>query len=313
METKATRNAYGETLAALGARDENVVALDADLSGSTKTAFFGKKFPDRFFNFGISEQDMMVTACGLATTGKIPFVSSFAMFATGRAFEQIRNSVALCNLNVKICASHAGITVGEDGKSHQALEDIAIMRVLPNMTVVVPADATEASKAIEAVYKHQGPCYVRLGRASIPVLYGDDYAFELGKAHVLREGNDVTLVGCGVGVYLCRDAAELLDKQGISARVLNLATVKPIDKEALISAAKETGAFVTVEEHNILGGMGSAVCEVLSQHCPVPIEMIGMKDCFGTSGPALELLDYFGLSAGKIAEAAGRSMSRKQS
>ena len=311
-EKKALREAYGEVLAELGAKDSRVVALDADLSGSTKTAVFGKKFPERFFNMGISEQDMMVTACGLAATGKIPFVSSFAVFATGRAWEQMRNSVALTGLNVKIVATHAGITVGEDGKSHQALEDLAITRVLPGMTVIAPADAVETKKAIVAVYEHVGPCYVRLTREKFPVHYDDSYPFKIGRAHRAREGRDVTFVAVGICFHLALEAAELLQKKGVSARVVNMSTVKPLDKGELAAAARETGAVVTVEEHNVIGGLGSAVCEALSSECPVPVERVGMQDEFGMSGNARALLEHYGFTPENLTAAAEKAIKRKQ-
>jgi transketolase len=259
LEKIATREAYGQTLVYLGEINEAVVVLDADLSKSTKTELFARRFPHRFFDMGIAEQNMLGTAAGLALAGKIPFVSSFAIFATGRAFEQIRNSVAYPQLNVKIAASHAGITVGEDGASHQALEDLALMRVLPHMTVIVPADAEETRQAVLAAVAYQGPVYLRLGRLAVPVIYGEDYQFRIGKAGYLRQGKDATLIAAGIMVAKALEAAKLLEAEGYAVTVINMATLKPIDTEVVVSAARETGAIVTAEEHNIIGGLGSAV------------------------------------------------------
>lgn len=304
-EKIATRDAYGKALAELGKRNENVVVLDADLSKSTKTAVFQKEFPSRFFNMGIAEQNLMGTAAGLAAAGKIPFASTFAMFATGRAFEIIRNSICYPKLNVKICATHAGITVGEDGASHQSLEDLACMRVIPNMVVINPADAVTTQKAIFAVAEHQGPVYVRLGRLNVPVIYDEaDISFEIGKGIEVRDGKDVTLVATGIMVSEALKARELLAQEGIDARVIDIHTIKPIDKDILVKAALETGAIVTAEEHNIVGGLGSAVAEVLGELQPVPIKRIGTKDTFGESGKPDELMKKYGLTAEAIAEAA---------
>lgn len=311
MQEMATRDAYGKALEELGHKFGNVVVLDADLSKSTKTEVFAKSFPRRFFNMGIAEQNMMAVAAGLATCGKVVYASSFAIFATGRAFEQIRNSVAYANLNVKICASHAGVTVGEDGGSHQTVEDIALMRVLPNMRVVVPADAVSTKKAVHAIYEKEGPFYLRLGRAKVPVIYGEDVDFEIGKAIKLREGPDVTIVACGIMVHESLKAAEMLDKKGIKATVIDMHTVKPLDEEALLKAVKITGCVVTAEEHSIIGGLGGAVVESLSRHFPVPVEMVGIDDKFGQSGSPQELLELYGLTAQRIAEKAEKSMARK--
>jgi len=298
----ATRDAYGKALAELGAKNPKVVVLDADLSGSTKTANFAKVFPERFFNMGVSEQDLMGTAAGLALTGKIPYASSFAMFATGRAFEIVRNSIAYPHLPVKICASHAGLTVGEDGASHQTIADVAIMRALPGMTVIVPADATETSQVIPRIAEHPGPVYVRLSRAATPVILGSDYKFEIGKAKELRQGKDIALIGCGILVGHCLEAAALLVKQGIQATVVNFSSIKPIDEACLLSLANRFKCLVTVEEHNILGGLGSAVAEFLSENKPVRIHLIGVRDEFGQSGPAMALLKHYRLMPEDIAQ-----------
>ena len=294
----ATRESYGKTLAELGQEHEDIVVLDADLADSTKTGIFKKAFPERHFDCGIAEGNMMAMAAGLAASGKVVFASSFAMFATGRAFEQIRNSIANTSMNVKIAASHAGITVGEDGSSHQCLEDIALMRLLPNMTVVVPSDDTEAKAVIRAAYEFKGPMYIRLGRSAVPVFNEPDgYRFELGKGVVFKEGKDITLIATGNEVYETLKAAEMLAKDGIDAEVINIHTIKPIDKELLISSLKKTGKGVTIEEHSIIGGLYSAVCEVTAAQYPVPVYAIGVEDCFGHSGPATELLHEFGLDA----------------
>lgn len=311
MSKIATREAYGKALAKLGAENMDIVVLDADLSKSTQTAFFAKEFPDRFFDVGVAEQNLIGTAAGLAAAGKIPFASSFAMFATGRAFEQIRNSIAYPSLNVKIAATHAGISVGEDGASHQSIEDIAIMRVLPNMTVLVPADATETEQAIRAAVNIKGPVYIRLGRLALPVLFDESYKFEVGKAHTVREGSDVTVIACGLMVGPAVEAADQLAGENIKVRVINMGTVKPIDREAIVNAAAETGAIVTAEEHNIIGGLGSAVAEVLAQTVPVVQEMVGIKDTFGESGPPAELLEKYGLTAKEVAAAVKRAIERK--
>jgi transketolase len=296
----ATREAYGKALAEIGA-DENIVVLDADLSKSTKTDLFKKKYPERFINMGIAEANMMATAAGIATCGKTVFASTFAMFASGRAFEQVRNSIAYPKLNVKIGATHAGITVGEDGASHQCIEDIAVMRVIPNMTVVCPADAVETRQAIIAAHKTEGPFYIRLARLATPVLFDEStYKFELGKGVTVREGSDVTIMATGMMVSEAVKAVDILKEEGISARLINIHTIKPIDKDIIIKAARETGAIVTCEEHNIMGGFGSAVAEVLVQNYPVPLRMVGVQDKFGKSGKPADLMKMFGLTAEDI-------------
>lgn len=307
----ATRDAYGEALARLGETDDRIVVLDADLSGSTKTAVFAKKFPERFFNMGVAEQDMMGTAAGLAASGKIPFASTFAIFATGRAWEQVRQSIAYPGMNVKIVASHAGITVGEDGASHQSVEDIAVMRVIPQMTVIVPADGTETRKVIEEIVKYKGPVYVRVSRGKSPVILDDSYSFKIGKGVVLREGTDITIVACGIMVAKALGAADILNKGGLSARIIDLATIKPLDKDLIIKAAGETGGMVTAEEHSIIGGLGSAVAEILSENCPVPMKRIGIEDRFGTSGDADRLLEIYGLTVENIVKAAREVIKKK--
>ena len=308
----ATRDAYGQALLELGSENENIVVLDADLSKSTKTGLFAREFPHRFFNMGIAEQNLLGTAAGLSMVGKIPFASTFAIFATGRAWEQIRNSICYPALNVKIAATHAGVTVGEDGGSHQALEDIGVMRVLPNMTVLVPADATETKQVIRAAAAHEGPVYIRLGRSGVPVLFDEDYRFEIGKANVIRQGSDVAICAIGIMVSAALEAAERLAAEGIQARVINMASVKPIDEEVLIEAAEECGAIVTSEEHNILCGLGSAVAEVVSAHAPVPVIRHGINDHFGESGSADELLREYGLTADGIIEAVKRALRLKE-
>ncbi len=308
----ATRDAYGDALVALGKKRNDVVVLDADLSGSTKTAKFAKAFPDRFFNVGIAEQDMVGTAAGLAIGGKLPFASTFAVFATGRAWEQVRQSVCYPNLNVKIVASHAGITVGEDGGSHQSLEDIAVMRVLPHMTVIVPADGPETLQAIEAVAEYKGPCYVRVGRNKVPTLFGEGYQFKIGKAHVFNEGKDVALIACGIMVAEALKARDLLKAEGIDAGVINMSTIKPLDQAAVIAAAKKSGAVVTAEEHSIIGGLGSAVAEVLAEHAPAALVRVGVKDSFGTSGDSDGLLKHYKLSAADIANAVKEAIKKKK-
>ncbi|MDU1078324.1 transketolase family protein, partial [Clostridium sp.] len=281
----ATREAYGKALAVLANTNENVVVLDADLSKSTKTADFKAVAPERFFNMGIAEGNMMGVAAGLSTCGKVPFVSTFAMFAAGRAFEQIRNSICYPKLNVKVCATHAGLTVGEDGASHQAIEDISLMRSVPNMVVINPADDIETEAAIKAVAEMEGPCYVRLGRMAVSRVNDEtNYNFVIGKGITLAEGNDVAIIGTGIMVEAALEAKEELAKEGINARVINIHTIKPIDEELIIKAAKETGVIVTAEEHSIIGGLGSAVAEVVSEKCPVPVLRVGVKDTFGESG-----------------------------
>jgi transketolase len=311
MASIATRDAYGEALAELGAVNENIVVLEADLSKSTKTSDFKKVYPERFFNMGIAEQNMIGTAAGFAAAGKTPFASTFAVFAAGRAYDQIRNSIAYPNLNVKIAATHAGLTVGEDGGSHQMLEDIALMRALPNMTVIVPADGIETKQVIKAAAELEGPVYIRLGHPKVPVLLGDDYKFEVGKGVVLKEGTDVTLIGTGIMVSKAMEAAELLAAEGISAAVVNISTIKPLDAELIIAQAQKTGAVVTCEEHTICGGLGSAVAEVLVENCPVPMARVGVEDKFGESGLPDELLEKYGLSASNIAAKAKAVIAKK--
>lgn len=310
-EMIATRDAYGEALAELGETNKDIVVLDADLSGSTKTAVFAKKFPERFFNIGIAEQDMMGTAAGLAASGKIPFASTFAIFATGRAWEQVRQSIAYPKLNVKVVATHAGITVGEDGASHQSVEDIAVMRVIPHMTVIVPADGVETKKVIKEIVRYKGPVYVRLSRGKSPVIFDDSYSFEIGKGVVLKDGKDVSLIACGVMVSRALQAADILQKEGVSARVINISSIKPIDADLIIRAARETGCVVTAEEHSIIAGLGGAVAEVLAENCPVPIKRVGIEDKFGTSGDADLLMEVYGLTAGNIAKAAREVIKKK--
>lgn len=309
----ATREAYGKALAELANTNENIVVLDADLSKSTKTADFKAVCPERFFNMGIAEANMMSVAAGLSTCGKIPFVSTFAMFAAGRAFEQIRNAICYPKLNVKVCATHAGITVGEDGASHQTVEDLALMRSIPNMVVISPSDAVETKAAIEAVAKYEGPCYVRLGRAAVNVVNDENtYKFEIGKGVLLNEGNDVTIVATGIMVDVALEAKETLAAEGINARVINIHTLKPIDSDLLIKAAKETGAIVTVEEHSVIGGLGSAVSEVVSEVYPVPVVKVGVNDVFGQSGKPDELLAYYGLTANNVVEKVKRAIELKR-
>ncbi len=308
---KATREAYGNALAAVGAKYKNIVVLDADLSKSTKTNVFKEQFPDRFFNVGIAEQNLISVGAGLAAAGKIPFVSSFAMFATGRAFEQIRNAVCYPKLNVKVCATHAGITVGEDGATHQSLEDIACMRVLPNMTVVVPADEAETTSVIEWAANYQGPVYVRLGRAGVDDTTPTGYQFVPGKSQTLVEGSDLTIIACGALVGPAVEGAKELAQAGISARVINMASIKPIDKDAIVKAAQETGAILTAEEHNVVGGLGSAVAEVVVQEAPVPMAFVGVQDSFGESGTPKELMAKYDLTAKDIVAAAKKLLTRK--
>lgn len=296
----ATRNAYGEALKEIGGKNKDIVVLDADLSGSTKTAVFKKEYPDRFFNVGISEQSLMGTAAGLAAAGKIPFASTFAMFATGRAFEIIRNSICYPKLNVKIAATHAGLTVGEDGASHQAIEDISIMRSIPNMVVLNPADGVEARLCVLKAAEYVGPVYIRLGRSNVPVIFDENYTFEIGKGVELKSGEDVTIIATGIMVAKALEASEVLEKEGISARVINISTIKPIDKDIILKAAKETKGIVTAEEHSIIGGLGSAVAEVLVENCPVPMKRVGVEDTFGESGNGDELLVKYGLTPENI-------------
>lgn len=298
----ATRDAYGKALVELGNKYNDFLVLDADLAAATKTGVFKKEFPERFYDCGIAEQNMISVAAGIAATGKKVFASSFAMFAAGRAFEQVRNSVAYPALNVKICATHAGISVGEDGATHQCCEDLALMRSIPNMTVLNPADATEAKLALFAAYELDGPVYIRFGRLAVPVIFGDDYKFEIGKGVTLKDGNDVTIIASGLLVNEALEAYETLKEQGINARIINMPTIKPIDEEIIVKAAKETGAIVTAEEHSVIGGLGEAVASVVTEKCPVPVLKVGVNDTFGKSGPAVELLEKFGLSDGNIVE-----------
>ena len=307
---KATRDAYGEALLALGKKRPDIVALDADLSGSTKTNKFAKEFPDRFFNMGIAEQDMIGTAAGFALTGKVPFASTFAVFETGRAWDQIRLTVCYSNTNVKLVATHSGITVGEDGASHQALEDITLMRALPNMTVIVPADAAETASVINTVADHKGPVYVRLGRSKVPYVMPDNYKFELGKAFVFNMGKDVNIIASGIMVGIALNAAETLSVEGIDTGVINMSTIKPLDGETLLSAAKASKLIITAEEHSVIGGLGGAVCEFLSENCPVPVKRIGTQDVFGCSGAPDELLKLHGMTAENIVETVKNSLKK---
>ncbi len=296
MEKVATRKAYGEAVTELGKIRKNVVVLDADLSASTQTKIFKKEFPERFFNVGVAEQNLMGTAAGLAHSGKIVYASTFAIFATGRAWEIVRQSIAYPMLNVKICPTHAGITVGEDGASHQTVEDIAIMRVIPGMRVVVPADATETKDVINKIADYNGPVFVRLSRAATPVIYGSDYpGFEFGKGHVIRDGKDITIFAIGLMVPNALEAATLLEKEGIDAAVVNMASIKPIDEDLIVEMAEKTGKVVTAEEHSVIGGLGSAVAEVLARRCPTPQRFIGIQDEFGQSGTASALLEHYKL------------------
>ena len=299
----ATRDSYGNALAELGAEHKDIVVLDADLAAATKTGVFKKAFPERFIDCGIAESNMMGVAAGLAAAGLVPFASSFAMFAAGRAFEQVRNSIGYPHLNVKIGATHAGISVGEDGATHQCNEDIALMRTIPGMTVINPSDDVEARAAVKAAYEHEGPVYLRFGRLAVPVINDrEDYKFELGKGVVLREGKDLTIIATGLPVYNCLEAAEKLAADGIDAKVINIHTIKPLDEELVVAAAKETGKVVTVEEHSVIGGLGSAVCDVLSEKAPTKVMKIGINDVFGESGPAAELIRKYGLDAESIYE-----------
>ena len=299
----ATRESYGEELVRLGAEHEEIVVLDADLAEATRSGEFQKVFPDHFIDCGIAEENIMGVAAGLAAAGKVPFASSFAMFAVGRAYEQIRNSIGYPHLNVKIGASHAGISVGEDGATHQCIEDIALMRMIPGMVVINPSDYIEAKAAVRAAYEHDGPVYMRFGRLAVPLLNTDpDYKFELGKGVVLREGKDLTIIASGLPVYNCLEAAERLAQDGIDAQVINIHTIKPIDEELIVKAAKTTGKIVTVEEHSVIGGLGSAVCDVLAEKAPTQVMKIGIYDTFGESGPALELLKKYGLDTDGIYE-----------
>lgn len=308
----ATRDAYGKALVELGNKYDDFVVLDADLAAATKTGMFKKEFPNRFYDCGIAEQNMISIAAGIAATGKKVFASSFAMFAAGRAFEQVRNSVAYPKLNVKVCATHAGISVGEDGATHQCCEDIALMRSIPNMCVINPADATEARLALIKAYELDGPVYIRFGRLAVPVIFGDDYNFQIGKGVELKEGTDVTIIASGLMVNEALEAYETLKNEGINARVINMATIKPIDRDIVIKAAKETGAIVTAEEHSVIGGLGEAICSVLAEAWPVPVLKVGVEDTFGMSGPAVELLEEFGLSDTNIVNKVKKVLNLKK-
>ena len=300
----ATRDAYGKALAALGAEHDNLVVLDADLANATKTQTFQKAFPDRHFDCGIAEANMICVAAGMSTTGLVPFASSFAMFASGRAFEQVRNSIGYPHLNVKIGATHGGISVGEDGASHQCYEDFALMRSIPGMTVICPADGVEAEAAVKAAYEMDGPVYLRFGRLAIPVFHEEGFHFQIGKGEVLRDGTDVAIIANGLLVYEAIQAGEALAAEGINAMVINMATVKPLDEELVLEAAKKCGKVITCEEHSVIGGLGEAVCSLLSEKLPTPVRRIGVNDEFGHSGPAAALLKQFGLSAEHIVEVA---------
>ena len=300
----ATREGYGTALVELGKEHDNIVVLDADLAGATKTGTFKKAFPDRHLNFGIAEGNMMSAAAGLASTGMVPFASSFAMFATGRAFEQIRNSIAYPRLNVKVCASHGGISVGEDGASHQCCEDYALMRSLPNMVVMSPADNVEAIAMVKAAYEYVGPVYIRTGRSAVPVFHEEGFRFEIGKGEVVREGGDIAIIANGLMVYEAMKAGEVLAEAGINAMIINMATIKPLDEALVLEAAKKCGKVITCEEHSIIGGLGEAVCALLSEKLPTPVKRIGMNDEFGRSGPAAELLQHYGLCAENIVKVA---------
>jgi len=311
-EFASTRDAYGKTLVELGKTNKDIVVLDADLAVSTKTCLFGKEFPDRFFDMGVAEQDMMSTAAGLASCGKVVFASTFAVFGSGRAWDQVRVSIAYTRSNVKIVVTHGGITTGEDGATHQANEDIAIMRAIPNMAVIVPADAIETVNVIKSLVKEHGPAYVRLSRLSTPLIYSSpDYGFKISKGVTLRSGSDASIIATGIMVSHAMAAAQQLEKEGISARVINIHTIKPIDKQLIIECAEETGAVVTVEEHSIIGGLGSAVAEVLAENRPVPMIRVGTKDMFGESGHPQELLEKYGLTSDNIVLAAKNVLKRK--
>ncbi len=307
----ATREAYGAALAEFGEKYD-IVVLDADLASATKTGVFKKKFPERFFDCGIAESNMMSVAAGLASTGKIPFVSSFAMFAAGRAFEQVRNSIGYPHLNVKIGATHAGVSVGEDGATHQCNEDIALMRVIPGMVVINPADAVSSRAAVEAAILHNGPVYMRFGRLAVPYLYDESLNFEIGKGIKLRDGKDVTIISTGLTVYMALEAAKLLENEGISAEVIDIHTIKPLDDDLIVASAKKTGAVITTEEHSVIGGLGGAVCELLGGRCPTPVLRVGVEDVFGKSGKGAELLGDYGLSPENFAAKAKAAIALKQ-
>lgn len=300
-KAKSIRAAYGKTLIEIGKINKDIVVLDADLACSTQTIMFGKEFPERFFDMGIAEQDMMATAAGLASQGKIPFASTFAMFATARTYDQVRNSIAYPHFNVKIVATHGGITVGEDGASHQALEDVALMRNIPNMTVIVPADCKECEEVIKYAASHKGPMYIRIARTNVPDIFDENYTFDL-KGKILREGKDVTIVTNGETLAEVIECAEILEQTGIDAQVIHMPVVKPLDNDIILEAAKKTGFIVTVENHSVIGGLGSAVCEVLSENMPVPVYRIGINDEFGQSGEQRQLMDFYGLTSEKLAQ-----------
>lgn len=312
VKSVATRVGYGKALVELGEKRNDFLVMDADLAAATQTGLFKKAFPDRFYDCGIAEQNMMGIAAGIAATGKKVIVSSFAMFAAGRAFEQVRNSIGYPHLNVIIGATHAGISVGEDGATHQCLEDIALMRTIPGMTIINPADEVEARKAVYAAMELDGPVYMRFGRLAVPIVFDEDYKFEVGKGVELKSGNDVTVIATGLMVKEVLEAYDLLKAEGINARIINMATIKPIDKDIIIKAAKETGAIVTAEEHSVIGGLGSAVGEVVGEEYPVPVVKLGVYDTFGHSGPAAKLLDEFGLRAANIVEKAKKAISLKR-
>ncbi len=307
----ATRESYGKALAEFGAIYKNLVVLDADLAAATKTGTFKKAFPDRFFDCGIAENNMIAAAVGMSLCGKIPFASTFAMFAAGRSFEQIRNAIGYPHNNVKIGATHAGITVGEDGATHQCNEDIALMRTIPGMVILNPADDTEARLAVKAAIEHDGPVYLRFGRMAVPTYFGADYEFKIGKGVKMADGNDVALIATGIEVEQALAARELLAAEGISASVINISTIKPLDEELVVAEAARCGAVVTCEEHNIIGGLGGAVCECLAEKKPTPVLRVGVQDVFGRSGPAKELVSYFGLDAASIAAKAKAAISLK--
>ena len=300
VKKMATRDGYGKGLVALGAEHDDIVVLDADLAGSTKTGMFAKAYPDRHFNCGIAEGNMMSVAAGLASTGLVPFASSFAMFASGRAFEQIRNSIGYPALNVKIGASHGGMSVGEDGASHQCCEDFALMRSIPGMVVICPADGVEAEAATKAAYAHQGPVYLRMGRLAVPVFHEEGFEFVIGKGEVMRDGTDVAIIANGLMVYEAIKAGETLAAEGINAMIINMSTVKPLDEELVLEAAKKCGKVITCEEHSVVGGLGEAVCSFLSEHYPTPVRRIGVNDQFGQSGPAAQVLEHYGLCESNI-------------
>ena len=302
VKKMATREGYGKALVDLGREHDDIVVLDADLAGSTKTGMFGKAYPDRFFNCGIAEGNMMSVAAGLASTGLTPFASSFAMFASGRAYEQIRNSIGYPMLNVKIGASHGGMSVGEDGASHQCCEDFALMRSIPGMVVICPADGIEAEAATKAAYEYKGPVYLRMGRLAVPLFHEEGFTFRIGKGEVMRDGNDIAIIANGLMVYEAIQAGEKLAELGINARIINMSTIKPLDEELVLKAAKECGKIITCEEHSVIGGLGEAVCSFLSETCPTPVKRIGVNDQFGFSGPAAEVLKAFGLCADHIVE-----------